>query len=170
MALTWVTVLAGTGRELLMAAYTNTKEWRHLRKEMLERDGYACLKCGYTEEDGATLEVHHIRPHNRGGAAIPENLVTLCTACHMEWKAVGQMLHGRNYNSFLIWMTVPMRASTLVSVAAGAVEMEEMRKQAWHYIGVRDTDENYRRLYRWFEIWETYDGRYFDGDDYVVVF
>ena len=53
--------------------------WTQIRREIVERDGYACRICG---KDGveAKLNVHHkdwIRQHND-----QSNLVTLCQTCH----------------------------------------------------------------------------------------
>ena len=37
--------------------------------------------CGHTK----FLEVHHIKPRAAGGKNRPENLITLCSACHRLW-------------------------------------------------------------------------------------
>ena len=54
-----------------------------LRREVLARDRHRCRApgCGRTR----FLEVHHIVPRQRGGSNRPENLVTLCGACHRLW-------------------------------------------------------------------------------------
>lgn len=46
-----------------------------------ERDGYACVKCGF---EGASdqLQAHHIVPKEYGGADDPANMATLCVHCH----------------------------------------------------------------------------------------
>jgi 5-methylcytosine-specific restriction endonuclease McrA len=51
-----------------------------VRREVLARDRYSCQApgCGRTQ----FLEVHHIKARNQGGSNRPENLVTLCGACH----------------------------------------------------------------------------------------
>lgn len=51
-----------------------------IRRAVLSRDGHRCT----TEGCGATgfLEVHHVVPRSRGGGNAPQNLVTLCSACH----------------------------------------------------------------------------------------
>jgi len=58
-----------------------------LRGIVLERDKYKCKKCGWTHakwnrSDPRHLELHHIKPHARGGKTTKENLKTLCTVCH----------------------------------------------------------------------------------------
>lgn len=51
-----------------------------VRRAVLARDGHRCTTPGC----GATrfLEVHHVVPRSRGGMHTPENLRTLCSACH----------------------------------------------------------------------------------------
>ena len=53
------------------------------RREVLARDQHRCTApgCGRTR----FLEVHHITPRNNGGNNRPENLTTLCGACHRLW-------------------------------------------------------------------------------------
>ncbi|MEZ4504712.1 MAG: HNH endonuclease [Thermomicrobiales bacterium] len=51
---------------------------RASRRLVQERDGYRCTICGSREQ----LEVHHIVPRRLGGSNDPENLVTVCAACH----------------------------------------------------------------------------------------
>jgi 5-methylcytosine-specific restriction endonuclease McrA len=50
------------------------------RKEIIERDGHKCTRCGSTE----TLHVHHIVPWKASEELRfePSNVITLCDACH----------------------------------------------------------------------------------------
>ena len=68
-------------------------DWEKVREEILARDGHRCRKCGAGEPPGRSHDVHHMRPFRefgyvRGGnrndrlANTPENLITLCRACH----------------------------------------------------------------------------------------
>ena len=50
----------------------------HLRRQVLERDGWRCQHCGRA----TNLEVHHIHARSRLGDDKSENLITLCTDCH----------------------------------------------------------------------------------------
>lgn len=50
------------------------------RREVLARDRHRCRTPGCTRT--RFLEIHHRRPAARGGGNEPENLVTLCSACH----------------------------------------------------------------------------------------
>jgi hypothetical protein len=51
-----------------------------VRRKVMARDGYRCRTPGC----GAArfLEVHHVVPRAEGGSNKPDNLVTLCSACH----------------------------------------------------------------------------------------
>lgn len=56
------------------------RRWRHVRRRVLERDGYRCTCCG----KAGRLEVDHIVGLERDGAAYdPGNLQTLCRGCHI---------------------------------------------------------------------------------------
>lgn len=46
------------------------------------RDGCACVYCGATVEEGATLTLDHVVPHSRGGSNDATNLVTCCKRCN----------------------------------------------------------------------------------------
>lgn len=60
------------------------------RMQVLERDHYSCVKCGWMpkeREPGNTdprsmLELHHLRHHAKKGENTPKNLVTLCNVDH----------------------------------------------------------------------------------------
>ena len=53
-----------------------------LRYEVLRRDGFRCVLCGKTVDDGIKLEVDHIKPVSKGGLTVLENLRTLCDECN----------------------------------------------------------------------------------------
>jgi HNH endonuclease len=55
---------------------------RKLRWQILQRDHHRCTACGATANDGAKLEVDHIKPLCAGGTNDPSNLRTLCRACN----------------------------------------------------------------------------------------
>ena len=71
-------------------------KWERFRKEIFERDGWRCLKCG----GAGRLECHHVIPLEQGGAPYdPENAETLCREDHIrehhppnpareEWRAL----------------------------------------------------------------------------------
>lgn len=59
----------------------------HIRREVLERDGYKCRDCGWHHQkwnpsDPRHLEAHHKKQHAEGGENTADNLITLCNICH----------------------------------------------------------------------------------------
>ena len=58
-----------------------------VRREVLARDRHRCRRrgCHHTRH----LHLHHITPRAVGGGHEPENLVTLCPACHALWHERG---------------------------------------------------------------------------------
>jgi len=61
-----------------------------VRVEVLQRDGFKCVKCGWSREmltpgDRRTmLELHHKQHHKDKGPNTAENLITLCNVHHDE--------------------------------------------------------------------------------------
>jgi hypothetical protein len=94
----WPVATKTTGRPdldvgvyVLQADRQSPEHDRHIpddvRREVLRRDGYKCRKCGWTHSewnasDPRHLELHHVKPHGKGGENIEANLETLCTVCH----------------------------------------------------------------------------------------
>jgi 5-methylcytosine-specific restriction endonuclease McrA len=50
-----------------------------LRNEVLRRDGWRCQSCGAM----FNLEVHHKEFRSQSGDDSEQNMITLCTACHV---------------------------------------------------------------------------------------
>ena len=63
----------------------NPEEYDQLRREILERDGWRCQRCGRREQ----LDVHHVISRARAGADAENNLITLCRSCHRVLHASG---------------------------------------------------------------------------------
>ena len=55
---------------------------RERRLAIYLRDGLACVYCGATVEDGATLSLDHLTPHSHGGTNASGNLITSCRTCN----------------------------------------------------------------------------------------
>ncbi len=53
--------------------------YESLRQQVLRRDGWRCQFCGAM----AGLEVHHKQFRSHSGCDSEENLITLCTQCHI---------------------------------------------------------------------------------------
>jgi hypothetical protein len=54
------------------------KLYARLRREILERDGWRCQKCGHS----GNLDVHHVNRRNAVGDDAETNLITVCGECH----------------------------------------------------------------------------------------
>ena len=62
-------------------ATTNPRRWAVVRRAVLDRDGWRCVKCG----KAGRMEVDHIIPVQFGGDWWPpEGLQTLCRSCHFD--------------------------------------------------------------------------------------
>ena len=51
-----------------------------LRQRVLRRDGWRCQSCGTM----SNLEVHHKQFRSHSGDDSEENLISLCTQCHVR--------------------------------------------------------------------------------------
>lgn len=89
---------------------------------VLHRDRRRCARCG--ERDG--LELHHVKEWSKGGTHDPDNLETLCGACHAEWT------WSASIESYEEWKKVPPGRWFEKMVALAG----------------RDTDEGLRMLLR----------------------
>jgi 5-methylcytosine-specific restriction endonuclease McrA len=54
------------------------REYEHLRRAVLRRDGWRCQWCGAI----SNLEVHHREFRSQSGDDSEPNLITLCSTCH----------------------------------------------------------------------------------------
>lgn len=62
-------------------------DWEARRRSVYQRDEYTCQRCGersgpHNPNSGVRLHAHHQTPLGNGGSNHPNNLVTLCEACH----------------------------------------------------------------------------------------
>ena len=56
---------------------------KHLRKRVIERDGYFCVYC---DDDLRNSEIHldHVIPESKGGKTSFDNLQVTCRKCNTE--------------------------------------------------------------------------------------
>ena len=54
-----------------------------LRYAVMQRDGFRCVLCGASAQDGAKLHVDHVLPVSKGGKTEISNLRTLCDRCNL---------------------------------------------------------------------------------------
>lgn len=84
------------------------------REEILRRDGFACSTPGCPNQ--LWLHVHHIEAFSRGGATLPENLVTVCSACHRALHRGAAAPSAR----FRTWASVDRRGRATIDGFSGA--------------------------------------------------
>ena len=84
------------------------------RRAIYQRDHFRCALC----DCGDSLQIHHYIPRGKGGSNSPENLVTLCSICHMQ-------IHG-----YQPWQEVQMTA-------------EELEQMVVEYLADMYTTENH---------------------------
>lgn len=94
-----------------------------LRAAVLERDKRCCRKCGRREY----LDVHHIAARADGGSDDPENLITLCRVCHMEWH----MVEAGATLPFDRWLELPTYNVLLSAYLASEGEYRRAVDIAW---------------------------------------
>ena len=67
-------------------AMVDPRRWRHVRRRVVDRDGWRCVLCG----KAGRLEVDHVKPVKDGGDWWdPAGLQTLCRPCHFS-KTAGE--------------------------------------------------------------------------------
>lgn len=55
---------------------------KRIRFEVFQRDGFKCRYCGKGSDDGAELQLDHVKSFADGGTDDPDNLVTSCADCN----------------------------------------------------------------------------------------
>lgn len=95
-------------------------EYSAWRKEVFERDGHACVKCGATKDDGVLLDADHIKPFasNQNKRFDVKNGRVLCRPCHRKEPTWGMKSHKQidpHYCSVIIdrWQTYTGKQATL---------------------------------------------------------
>ena len=96
----------------------HSKEWKKLRRQILERDHFLCQRClkKYNYYNADNLTVHHIiaRIHDPEMGFNPKNLVTLCRTCNNQlgvqdkldfnWNAEEANKNFENREGVLTWL------------------------------------------------------------------
>lgn len=66
-----------------------------LKRQILERDGYKCVICGFGKKEGVELHIDHIKPKDLGGKATLQNGQTLCARHNFLKKNLKQTEMGK---------------------------------------------------------------------------
>ncbi|MFF9034074.1 HNH endonuclease [Streptomyces sp. NPDC014892] len=104
-----------------------------VRREVLERDGQACARCGL-RAGAVPLDVAFVVSPVHGGAADPDNLITLCPTCNVAVKRAAR----------------PPGEEEVWSRMVGLSEGEQSRLLAWMALDRRPVSaiEEVWQLYR----------------------
>ena len=76
-----------------------------VRKEVMERDGGACIVCGSMQG----VQIAHYIPRSRLGLGMPQNLGCLCLKCHGEYdngklrEEIGNVFKGYLWAHYKGW-------------------------------------------------------------------
>lgn len=65
------------------------------KKEILKRDAYKCVICGFGKKEGVELHIDHIKPRSLGGSNEIENGQTLCAKHNFIKKNLKQTETGK---------------------------------------------------------------------------
>ncbi|MFQ3674931.1 MAG: HNH endonuclease signature motif containing protein [Endomicrobiia bacterium] len=102
------------------------------KKLILERDGYKCVKCGRSLEEGVELHVDHIKPKDFGGKATIENGQTLCSRCNFLKKNMKQTETGKKMFIRLYELAKKENNKELLEFAKEILEVYERRNINCH--------------------------------------
>lgn len=90
-----------SGSKRQQYAFYRSTEWRHLRKQILQRDYYLCQYCKAMGKLTSAKTVDHIVPIevDSGRETNPTNLTTICRDCHRRKTVWEQKYYGTGHQS-----------------------------------------------------------------------
>ena len=88
----------------------------NVREYVLHRDGHICQHCNGKSKD-SILEVHHLKSRQTGGDR-PDNLITLCSKCHLSFRRVTeeQKLVSKGELKLKIKASIGLKAETFMTM------------------------------------------------------
>jgi hypothetical protein len=109
-----------------------------MRKQVLERDGYACVKCRMTDVEhkaawGRPITIDH-KSKDRSDNSL-ENLQTLCLVCHGNKDLIPTLRIQR----------VPIHKDQIIKMRAAGVTYQAIADQLGFSIGA---------IYKWCKAWK----------------
>ncbi|TMU93677.1 HNH endonuclease signature motif containing protein [Streptomyces sp. DASNCL29] len=127
----------------------------HVRREVFERDGHACVRCGL-QAGVVPLEVAHVVPLAHGGTTGVDNLISLCPNCHVAagrasrssgeeevWSRMQRLSPGEQ-SRLLAWMALDHRPISAVEEVwqlyrtASISQKNALKERLARAISVRD--------------------------------
>jgi N6-L-threonylcarbamoyladenine synthase len=90
----------------------------NVREYVLHRDGHICQHCKGKSKD-SILEVHHLKSSQIGGDR-PDNLITLCSKCHLSFRRVTeeQKLVSKGELKLKIKASIGLKAETFMTMVS----------------------------------------------------
>ncbi len=104
------------------------------KKEILERDGYRCVVCGKSRENGVELHIDHIKAKDFGGKATIENGQTLCAQHNFLKKNFKQTETGKKMFIRLYELAKAENNSELLAFCLDILAIYEKHKINGHII------------------------------------
>ncbi len=105
-------------------------DWDVRREFVLKRDSHRCRLCGSTKN----LQVHHVWPVSYSSNHTPQNLITLCSECHMKqeyWRHKYLVMESRKANTKYF---VPTYTRTDGTVVRGHMRRVGRRGKFWQHV------------------------------------
>lgn len=114
--------------------YGSTWCERSRRLALYARGGFACVYCGASVEDGATLTLDHVVPDSLGGDRSDANLVVACLPCNsrrrdLTLRAFLRMLRARGVSTVGVALRVRRQRLARVDRALGRRILGERRRR-----------------------------------------
>jgi hypothetical protein len=106
------------------------ENWKEIRNMIIARD-LKCYRCETRQL--RKLTVHHLIPRKEGGGNNPENLITLCGACH----DIAEMAGCRSLDDILATIEEPEIRQLPEKVLDREETFERPAWHAWVYGGQR---------------------------------
>jgi 5-methylcytosine-specific restriction endonuclease McrA len=104
----------------------NGSKWIRPEKRLAiyHRDGFACIYCGSSADEGAALSLDHVTPRELGGTHHADNLVTCCIKCNASKQDDGmrgwfQSLRDRGIDTAKLSRRIRAATARPLDIAAG---------------------------------------------------
>ena len=120
-------------------SFMDKDEWELLRREVIVRDKFRCLRCDKKFRGYRPITVHHLTPRSEGGHDGLTNLVSLCDTCH-DYVEINELRTKAAIIGSIDYGEDP--AVKVVKKSNGPKNDRDRERPDWHkhvYGGVRRT-------------------------------
>ena len=109
-----------------------------LKKQILERDGYKCVICGFGKKEGVELHIDHIKPKDLGGKATLQNGQTLCARHNFLKKNLKQTETGKKMFLQMLETAKENDDKELIAFLCEVLEVYEKHNINGHIVWKKD--------------------------------